>query len=145
MDYASAQRLQRVWPRRFHTEAEAAPFVHNPEALANHVYAERGGNGDEASGDGFRFRGRGLIQTTGRDNYRDTGFEDRPEALAEPGNAASNAAAYWQNHSLNGRTAGALDRAQFDAVTRTINPGSLKSQERWDAYQRALRVFNVGE
>ena len=144
MDYASAQRIQRVWPRRFHTEAEAAPFVHDPEALANRVYAKRGGNGDEASGDGFRFRGRGLIQVTGRDRYRRLGFEDSPEALAEPENAANSAAAYWQDEGLNERTSRVLDRAQLDAVSRTVNGGDTGLQERWNAYQRALDAFNVG-
>jgi len=144
MNYSSAQLIQKTWPRRFPTEAAAAPYVHNPEALANRVYANRNGNGDEASGDGYRFRGRGFAQTTGRGNYRAVGFEDNPEALAEPQNAANSAAAYWQSHGLNGRTAGVLNRAQLDAVSQTVNGGDVGSQERWNAYQRALRTLHGG-
>ena len=139
----SVQRLHRVWPHRFPTEAAAAPYAHNPEALANHVYADRFGNGDEASGDGFRFRGRGLMQVTGRINYRRLGFESHPEAMASPMSAANTAAAFMRNNGLNGRTMGVLNRGQFDAVSRTVNGGSQGLQERWDAYQRALSALGV--
>src|SRR4029453_2056107 len=66
----SAERLTKVWPNRFPTVAAAEPFARNEQKLGNKVYANRLGNGDEASGDGFRYRGRGLIQLTGRANYR---------------------------------------------------------------------------
>ena len=127
----------------FPTEAAAAPYAHNPEALANRAYAHVNGNRDEASGDGYRFRGRGLIQVTGRGIYRSVGYEDNPEAMETPRGAADSAAAYWQNRGLNGRTTGALDRTQFNAVTHTVNAAGLHSQDRWDAYQRTLRTFNV--
>lgn len=117
---------------------------HNPEALANRVYAIRNGNGDEASGNGYRFRGRGFIQVTGRGTYRSVGFENNPEALSEPQTAADTAAMFWQNHGLNGRSMGALNQAQFDAVSRTVNGGDTSSQERWEAYQRGLRALHGG-
>ncbi len=139
----SARRITKVWPQRFPTEAAAAPYAHNPVALGNRPYAVRNGNGDEASGDGFRFRGRGLIQVTGRGNYRDVGFENNPEALEDPQTAANTAAAYWVNQGLNGLTTGVLNRAQFDAVSRTLNGGNTGLQERWDAYQRTLHALNV--
>jgi putative chitinase len=139
----SVTRMRQVWPRRFPTDAEAAPYAGNPEALGNHVYAGRLGNGNEASGDGFRFRGRGLMQITGRANYRRVGFENNPDALSDPMNAATTAAAFWQDNGLNARTTGVLDRAQFDAVSRTVNGGNEGSLERWDAYQRALSALGL--
>lgn len=142
LNYSSTQNIRKNWPGRFRTEAEAVPYLHHPEALANRAYARKNGNNDEASGDGFRFRGRGLIQITGRGLYREVGAENNPESLAEPQNAANSAAIYWQNRRLNDRTTGVLNRAQFNAVTHTINTAELKSQERWEAYQRALIVFS---
>jgi len=141
----SARRITQVWPQRFPTEAAAAPYAHNAVALGNRTHAIRNGNGngDEASGDGFRFRGRGLMQITGRGNYRSVGFENNPEALEDPQNAANTAAAYWGNHGLSEQTTRALSRAQFNAVSRTVNGGNTSLQERWDAYQRALHVLNV--
>jgi putative chitinase len=79
----SAKRLCQVWPARFPTIASATPYANNPEKLANRVYAGRMGNGDEASGDGWRFRGRGLCQITGRDNYVKFGLAATPEKAAE--------------------------------------------------------------
>jgi predicted chitinase len=67
--YTHASRIVAVFPKEFPTVADAEPFVNNPEALGNRAYANKLGNGDEASGDGFRFRGRGLIQLTGRSEY----------------------------------------------------------------------------
>jgi predicted chitinase len=139
----SAQRLTEVWPRRFPTLAAAAPYANSPEALANRVYADRLGNGDAASGDGWLFRGRGLMQVTGRDNYRAVGYEDNPAALADPATAASTAAAWYLGAGLPGRTTDVLDRAAFDGVSRTVNGGDHGSQARWDAYQRALDTFGV--
>ena len=141
----SAARLHQVWPRRFHSAAAAQPYAQNPEALGNHIYANRLGNGDEASGDGYRFRGRGLMQVTGRDNYRAAGFENQPEALAAPGNAADSAARFWETNGLNPRTRNVLTRGPFNGVTRTVNGGDNGSQERWDAYQRALHALGRSE
>ena len=135
----------RMWRMRlFPTPASAAPYLNNPEGLANHVYANRNGNGDEASGDGWRYLGRGLMQVTGRSEYRAVGHENDPEALETSRGAADAAAAYWANHGLNGRTTGTLDRQQFDRVSRTVNAHDPNLQARWDAYQSALRALNAG-
>ncbi|BCG73357.1 hypothetical protein MesoLj113a_45150 [Mesorhizobium sp. 113-1-2] len=73
LNYTSAERLVEIFPSKFATVAAAEPYVGKPEAIGNRVYADRLGNGDESSGDGWRFRGRGLIQITGRDEYKELG------------------------------------------------------------------------
>lgn len=75
----SAKRLLEVFPRRFKDAAEAARYAGKPEEIANRVYADRLGNGDEASGDGWRYRGRGLIQITGKANYDKFGIAKSPD------------------------------------------------------------------
>lgn len=138
----SASRLHQVWPMRFRTVAQAQPYAHNSEKLGNHVYANRLGNGDEASGDGYRFRGRGLIQVTGRMGYRDAGFESQPEALERPGAAAMSAARYWRSRGLNERSRTRLSRGQFNAITLTVSGGTNGSVDRWLAYERALEALS---
>lgn len=142
LDY-SAQRLTEVWPGRFPTIASALPYAHNPQALGNFVYANRLGNGDVASGDGYRFRGGGLMQTTGRDNYRAIGFENNPDALRTPSVAATSASEFWVNNGLNEATSTTLNRAQFNATTRVVNGGYNGASERWAAYQRARSALGL--
>lgn len=78
-----APGLLKTFPRYF-SPAEAAAYARKPEKIANRAYASRLGNGNEASGDGWRFRGRGLVQITGRANYRTYGIENQPDAALEP-------------------------------------------------------------
>jgi putative chitinase len=121
--------LMRTWPTRFPTAEQAALYAHNPEKLANFVYAGRNGNGDAASGDGFRFRGRGLLQITGRGNYLAASQaifgSDRlvsyPEHVAESLYvAAATAADYWRRNGLNEKA----DLGAFLAIGNLINTGS---------------------
>lgn len=84
----NAQRLTQVWPSRFPTLASAQRCAHNPEALANTVYAGRLGNGGAESGDGFMFRGRGFLQITGRSNYAKYGKLIGIDLIAQPELAA---------------------------------------------------------
>lgn len=89
LSYSTSKRIAQVWPSRF-TEVSARPFVRNPKGLANKVYANRMGNGSEASGDGYKFRGRSGLQATGRAMYQKVSellkfdFVNNPDALADP-------------------------------------------------------------
>jgi len=97
----SAERLTVVWPNRFPTKADAQPYARNPEALANRVYGGRMGNTDP--GDGWKYRGRGPLQVTGRDNYRSVGgivgqdLEAMPELLEQPRFALEACIAWWED------------------------------------------------
>ena len=129
------------------TDEEAVKYTRNPKALANKVYAGRNGNGDEASGDGWTYRGRGLFQLTGRRNYKSAsegvGLGDvylwRPELVALPSDACLTAAWYWRSTGCNE----AIDAGMFDATTRLINgPAMLHKHERAAAFAQTLAVFN---
>ena len=142
----SAERLRQVWPGRFPTLAAALPYAHNPERLANLVYAGRIGNGPPASGDGWRFRGRGMIQLTGRANYRTygklTGFdlETHPELLEQIGVSCLVACAYWHSRGLNALA----DRGDINGISRAINGGNVGLRDRAELYQRALKLLTPG-
>jgi putative chitinase len=91
----TGSRLMKVWPKRFQTLEKANEYARQPEKLANYVYAKRLGNGDVASGDGWRYRGRGLIQLTGRANYQTAGRAlSRPFEIERVGRAARRSGAH---------------------------------------------------
>ncbi|WP_134607351.1 glycoside hydrolase family 19 protein, partial [Pseudomonas aeruginosa] len=145
----SAQGLAATWPSRYRgadgkPNALALNLARHPQAIANNTYASRNGNGDEASGDGWRYRGRGLLQITGRSNYRAVAaglgqpLEAEPELLEQPEWAALSAAWWWSTHGLNELA----DRGEFAAITRRIN-GVLNGQaERLALWRRAKRVLS---
>jgi putative chitinase len=149
----SSQRLRVVWPQRFPSDEIAQRYAHNPAALANKVYAGRMGNGDEASGDGWRYHGRGLIQLTGRDNYaafaRAMGIDAlaRPDLLLEPAGAALSAAWFWQSKGLNelaDQTDGPDADRHFEVITRRINGGTLGLDERRRYWRLARGALQAG-
>lgn len=144
----SAQRLAAVWPNRFsdgkgQPNALALQLGGNPEAIANSVYADRLGNGPTNSGDGWRYRGRGLLQVTGRDNYRKVGvalpldLEATPEWLEQPRYACQSAACFWADHGLNDLA----DRGDFKTITLRINGGLNGYDERVKVWELAKRVW----
>jgi putative chitinase len=148
----SAKRLMQVWPSRFSTLAKAQHYEHNPEKLANYVYADRLGNGDEASGDGWKFRGRGLIQVTGRGNYQTAAkalglaLGQQPELLEQPGPAALSAAQFWQSHGLNefaDDRNNENDAADFVTISIRINGGRAGLNERKRYWQKAKSVLGI--
>ena len=138
----SAQGLLKTWPTRF-TPSIAESYARHPERIANYVYANRLGNGDEASGDGWRYRGRGLIQLTGRANYRECGlalgmpFEAEPEIVAQPHYAAMTAGWFWKSRGLNEHA----DRRDFLRITRIINGGIHGLADREKIWRKALEVL----
>jgi putative chitinase len=140
----SAQRLCQVFPKRFPSLAAAKPFDRNPEKIANSIYANRLGNGDPASGDGFRYRGRGVIQLTGRSNYREFGktlgidLEGDPDTAASPAVAFRTAAAFWKSRGCNELA----DKGDFKGVTLKINGGTIGLDERMKLFNLAKSVLN---
>lgn len=138
----SAEALVRTWPNRFTPQAAGA-YARQPEKIANKVYGGRMGNGPEASGDGWRFRGRGLLQVTGRSNYRAAGeglglpLEAQPELLEQAEHAAQSAAWWWAAHGLNDLA----DKGEFLTITKRINGGTNGLADRQALYERALKVL----
>lgn len=143
----SAERLCAVWPRRFPSIEVASRYARNPRALANYVYGGRMGN-DPRSDDGFRFIGRGPLQTTGRANYERLAgviglpLLAQPELLEQPAHGAYAAAWYWWEHRLSFLAADLPDdddEADFVTLTRKINGGTHGLAQR-QAYWRKARV-----
>lgn len=140
----SAEALLRVFPRHFEAR-QAATYARHPDRIASRVYANRMGNGDEASGDGWRYRGRGLIQVTGKANYAACGpalgldLIAQPELLEQPGPAARSAGWFWHWNGLN-RPADARD---IETITRRINGGLTGLDDRKACYARACAAMEV--
>lgn len=141
----SAERLCQVWSGRFPTTAAAEACAFQPEALANQVYADRMGNGNIQSGDGWRFRGRGLIQLTGRANYEQfakaahLGLDEVVQIAATPPGAAETAAWFWTANDLNGLA----NAWSIDLITRKLNGGTTDAARRSQLSVAALRA--IGE
>lgn len=136
MNY-TAQRLMAVWPKRFQSLSFAQRYANNPVALANYVYAGRLGNGTESSGDGWNFRGGGLIQVTGRGNYRKLGpeFEANPRLIEEKQLAADSAVRFWVSNRLD---AVADD---IEQCTQRINGGRNGIEEREQFFTHIRRAI----
>ena len=137
----SAQRLMQVWPSRFPYIIAAEPYAHNPEKLANFVYAGRMGNLED--GDGYTYRGRGLIQITGREMYAKCGnalgidLIDNPDLLLTPEYATLSASWFWNKHGLNTLA----DVQEYGTMTRRINGGTTALNERIAKITKALQVL----
>ena len=144
LNYKDPARLDGIFSAVRGTEDARALIRRGPEAIANRVYANRIGNGDEASGDGWRYRGSGYKQLTGRSNYREIGgivnldLEGNPELAREPKTAASVAFAFWDARQCSPLA----DVGDVDGVTAKINgPAKLGLSERRDATLRALGIW----
>ena len=146
----SAKRLRQVFGKYFPDDAIAETYAGKPELIANRVYANRLGNGNEASGDGWKFRGRGLLQLTGRDNYNlcnavlrpKVDLIDKPETVAEPGMAAASAVWFWNRRGLSTK-ADEGTKAAFEWITLRINGGLNGLEDRLARWARAKEVLEV--
>jgi predicted chitinase len=138
--YTHASRIHNVFPKEFPTEADAEPFVNNPEALGNRAYANKLGNGNEASGDGFRFRGRGLIQLTGRDEYAEFGttIGMTPEQAAQfcetPAGAAMSGCWYLSSRGC----LPLADAWALSKITRKVNGAAMLGNDQRIAFSNAF-------
>lgn len=141
-----APGLRNTFSRYFTTDELAMQYKRKPEMIANRVYANRLGNGDEASGDGWKYRGRGLIQLTGKENYQkfsNTVTEDivnTPDLLASDSTLAVKAACwFWNSRNLN-RYA---DEDDVRQITKRINGGYNGLDDRIEFLKRAKHTFGI--
>lgn len=139
-----AATLMKLWPKRFPTLEIANQYAGNPKKIANMVYANRMGNRDEASGDGYRFRGRGCIQLTGHSNYFHAGkalgvdFVMEPDLVATPKYAAMTAGWFWSTHGCNELA----EAANWTALTKKINGGTIGLDDRILHTKQALEALS---
>ena len=121
----SSERLLQIFPKYLISKADADRYARQPERIANRVYANRMGNGNEASGEGWKYRGRGFIQITGKENYYrlylDTDLDviKNPDLLLEEPNALISALWFWDKAGLNKLA----DKNDLKGITRKINGG----------------------
>jgi len=138
----SAEGLLQVFPKYFNSST-AQTYAHNPEKIANHVYASRMGNGPEASGDGYKYRGRGAIQLTGRDNYaqfaNSIGFSipDTVSYVETLSGAISVACWFWKVRNINS----ACDSNDITKMTKLINGGTNGLTERTARFEKAKGIL----
>jgi len=144
LNYKAAS-LRRVFPKYFPTDDLATAYAGKQEMIANRVYGGRMGNGDEHSGDGYRYCGRGLIQLTGKSNYQafadsiETPIEDLPEYLATFEGAVQSACWFWESNNLNQFA----DKGDILTMTKRINGGTIGLEDRKAHYEHALHVMGV--
>lgn len=140
-----AATLTKLWPKRY-PAGVAEQYAGKPQAIANKSYGGRMGNGDEASGDGWKYRGRGILQLTGKDNYRacskflfsDDTLLDNPDILLDAYYATHSACWFWNANKLNQYA----DNGDFVTMTKRINGGTIGLDDRIKHYKHALDVLN---
>ena len=140
-----AVTLRKVFPKYFSNDDLANAYAGKQEMIANKVYANRMGNGDEASGDGFRYCGRGLIQLTGKNNYQafadslEMNVEDVPEYLQSFEGAAQSACWFWEINNLNKHA----DAGDIKTMTKVINGGYIGLDDRIAHYEHAKHILGA--
>lgn len=138
-----AQGLMNTFKKYFPTMDLALQYERQPEKIANRVYADRMGNGPESSGDGWKYRGRGLIQLTGKENYtnfateRGLAFSEVISYLETPDGASESAVWFWKKNNLNQYA----DISDMLTITKRINGGTNGLDHRMSLYKQALDIF----
>jgi len=138
----SADGLRKIFPKYF-KDRDADDYNRQPEKIANVVYASRMGNGDEDSGDGWKFHGRGFIQLTGKSNYEacgkalDKDLISDPSYLETPEGAARSAAWFWHKNGLNKYA----DADDIVGCTKRVNGGTIGLEDRKEIWEEALEAF----
>jgi len=139
----SASALKSVFKKYFPTDELANKYARQPEKIANRVYANRMGNGNEASGDGWKMRGRGLIQLTGYDNYKKCGeyfnidLIKTPDLLLVPEYSIKSACWYWNTRKLNDLA----DKDDIIGITKKVNGGLNGIESRKEILGRAKNIL----
>ena len=140
--------LRKLFPKYFDTDELAQQYCSKPNkqaAIANRIYASRMGNGDEASGDGYRFSGRGLIQLTGRATWQEfadsieTSLTDLDEYMQTFEGACQSACFFWESRKLNQYA----DTSDILTLTRKINGGVIGLEDRKKHYEHALHILGA--
>lgn len=139
-----AESLRKVFPKYFPTDELAKQYERKPEKIANRVYSNRMGNGPEESGDGYTYRGRGLIQVTGKENYTrfaedlQIPFEDVVDYIQTFEGAVKSACWFWQKNKLNQYA----DKGDMVTLTKRINGGTNGLDDRIKKYNKALEILS---
>ena len=130
-----AKGLRGIFPKYFPTDALAAEYERKPEKIANKIYGGRMGNGPEASGEGFKYRGRGYIQLTGKDNYSAFDKVVAEDIIANPDLVATkypllSAAWFWNSRKLNEIADKGATDAEVTSITKKVNGGTIGLEDR---------------
>jgi putative chitinase len=140
-----AESLMKTFPKYFSDKDTANAYAKQPVKIANRVYASRMGNGDEASGDGYRYCGRGLIQLTGKTNYDwfaaslEISATEASEYLETFEGAAQSACWFWESNNLNVEA----DAGDIKKMTKKINGGYIGLDDRIKHYEHALHILGA--
>ncbi|CAB4133614.1 COG3179 Predicted chitinase [uncultured Caudovirales phage] len=140
-----AESLMKTFPKYFHDIGTAKQYEKQPVKIASKIYANRMGNGDEASQEGYKYCGRGLIQLTGKDNYSwfaasiETPVEQVSEYLETFEGAAQSACWFWETNNLNKWA----DAGDIEKMTKIINGGTIGLEDRKKHYQHALHILGA--
>ncbi len=143
----SWQGLRKTFPKYFPTDAAAKKYERNPQAIASKVYANRMGNGDEASQDGWKYRGRGLIQVTGKTNCQEfadsleISIDEATEYLETFEGAVQGSCWFWESNNLNALA----DKGDIVSISKKVNGGDHGMADRIVRYNNALIVLSKGE